>query len=338
MYIETVPFRGDTRGMSALHLRLQLPHDNCVNSHIWRKDGARYNEPRLSVFLSGFLILSVLSVLARLNHTGGEERSVGPSVHWKRPLKRANIPLGRPMQTSIHRGNSISASCRKPQVICARPASSHPLDATRLRFPLRLCRAMPCTPHSPLLRSRVEALVTALSRLGNQGNHCSTCLPETYRGYSLVTRERDGNRPGEWTDVAINQVCSNPEPCPRQVMPGWSEREAIRSNDVPGPLKSISFSSASPRSPPSLPCARLLRVIVDGSEKRTCVPDITFGLRFWLLPFEEKLIPLRIVSIDNTKTFRERPWELDVFCNNRRKKILRLRDYSFSFSLTQKRS
>lgn len=49
-------------------------------------------------------------------------------------------------------GNSISASCRKPQVICVRPASSHPLDATRLRFPLRLCSANgKAVPYAALL-------------------------------------------------------------------------------------------------------------------------------------------------------------------------------------------
>lgn len=82
-------------------------------------------------------------------------------------------------------GNSISGSCRKPQVICARPASSRPTDATRLRFPLLLCSAnVKALPY--VAPSCVEALVTVLSRLGNQGNHYSTCLLETYRGYSPV--------------------------------------------------------------------------------------------------------------------------------------------------------
>jgi len=148
--------------------------------------------------VSVFLILSLSSILAQLNRTGGGQSGGRPTsrtvrVSIESAVEKSQYSARAPYAEFDSSGNSISASCRKPQVICARPASSRPADATRLRFPLRLCsanvKAIRCVAHLP---PRVKALATALSRLGNRGNHCSTCLPETYRGYSLGTGETEG--------------------------------------------------------------------------------------------------------------------------------------------------
>lgn len=89
-------------------------------------------------------------------------------------------------------GNSISASCRKPQVICARPVPSRHPDATAI-------------PRS-LLRERKRGFVALVPRIYRSLGHrtlapgkpkrpyCSMCLSGTYREYSPTVygrRRRD---------------------------------------------------------------------------------------------------------------------------------------------------
>lgn len=87
------------------------------------------------------LFLSLRFGLARPHRARSVEsgRPVG-RVSIESAVEKSQYSARVPYAEFDSSGNSISASCRKPQVICARPMPSRHPNATRLRFPLSLLR------------------------------------------------------------------------------------------------------------------------------------------------------------------------------------------------------